>query len=491
MAPRIAPGTELVGEYKGSGFLEPQFLVRRGDGQFIQLPRLLYLLACAVDGRRTPELLAETVSKQFGRQVTGLAVEYLLEDKLGPLGLLASETDRAEPAQVAPVLSLGLRMVLLPKLAVNQLAAGLQVLFWPPIVAVLLAGLAAVDCWLFLVQGVSSSINALLSQPGSILLVSALIVCSALFHELGHASACRYGGAQPGVIGAGVYLVWPAFYTNVTDSYRLSRWGRIRVDLGGVYFNAIFIVGAGAAYMATGSTSLLAIFVLTHFQMLEQLLPFVRLDGYYVLSDFTGVPDLFSRVGPTVRGVVGRSARKGQLDPRAQQLRRGTRAVVATWALVTIPLIGFYLISLLLHLPAFLTTSWRSVTTQATVAVGAASSGDVLRAGTAAVSTILLTLPVAGTGLLLYRLGRWGGRSGVRWSSSLRARWAASSRCGKRARPGPVRDDDPTKGRGRHDPLTRPEPNTGRQSLMLGRPALKVRRLKGKKTKGKKTAAST
>src|SRR5512143_983729 len=111
VAPRIAPGTELVGEYKGSGFLEPQFLVRRGDGQFIQLPRLLYLLAGAVDGRRTPELLAETVSKQFGRQVTGLAVEYLLEDKLGPLGLLASETDRAEPAQVAPVLSLGLRMV--------------------------------------------------------------------------------------------------------------------------------------------------------------------------------------------------------------------------------------------------------------------------------------------------------------------------------------------------------------------------------------------
>jgi putative peptide zinc metalloprotease protein len=423
--PQIAPGTELLGEYRGSGFLEPQYLVRRGDGQFIQLPRLLYLLAFAVstNGPCDSELLAETVSRQLGRQLTRPAVEYLLEDKLRPLGLLASEEGH-EPARATPILSLGLRTVLLPRLAVGWLAAGLQALFWPPIVVVLLSGLVVVDCWLFIGRGVSTGINALLSQPGSLLLVYALIVTSALFHELGHASACRYGGAQPGVIGAGVYLVWPAFYTNVTDAYRLSRWGRIRVDLGGVYFNAIFIVAAGAAYMATGLAPFLAIFVLTHFQMLEQLLPFVRFDGYYVLSDFTGVPDLFSRVGPIVRDVVGwgtktgpGSAPKGKLDPRAQQLRRGARAVVATWVLVTIPFIGFCLISLILRLPAFLATSWRSVTTQVAVVVGAATSGDVIRAGAAAVSAILLILPVAGAGLLLYRLGHWGGRSGLRWSS--------------------------------------------------------------------------
>src|SRR5512144_1888152 len=90
VTPRIAPGTELLGEYKGSGFLEPQYLVRRGDGQFIQLPRLLYLLTLAVDGRCDSELLAETVSGQLGRRLTGPAVEYLLENKLRPLGLLAS-----------------------------------------------------------------------------------------------------------------------------------------------------------------------------------------------------------------------------------------------------------------------------------------------------------------------------------------------------------------------------------------------------------------
>ena len=39
-------------------------------------------------------------------------------------------------------------------------------------------------------------------------------------------------------------------------------------------------------------------------QMLRQLLPFVRFDGYHVLADLTGVPDLFARIGPILRGLV-------------------------------------------------------------------------------------------------------------------------------------------------------------------------------------------
>ena len=37
------------------------------------------------------------------------------------------------------------------------------------------------------------------------------------------------------MMGFGLYLVWPALYSTVTDSYRLARVGRLRTDLGGVY----------------------------------------------------------------------------------------------------------------------------------------------------------------------------------------------------------------------------------------------------------------
>ena len=52
-----------------------------------------------------------------------------------------------------------------------------------------------------------------------------------------------------------VYVVYPAFFTDVTQSYRLGRGGRVRTDLGGVYFNALTIVGLTALYAQTHSSS--------------------------------------------------------------------------------------------------------------------------------------------------------------------------------------------------------------------------------------------
>ena len=48
---RLAAGTELLGEYQDSGYRTPKFLVRRADGQVMQLPLLLYRVACLLDGR--------------------------------------------------------------------------------------------------------------------------------------------------------------------------------------------------------------------------------------------------------------------------------------------------------------------------------------------------------------------------------------------------------------------------------------------------------
>src|SRR5918912_1151231 len=50
--PKLAPGIELVGEFEGSGFKEAPYIVRRADGQVVQLPRLLYLVAESIDGQR-------------------------------------------------------------------------------------------------------------------------------------------------------------------------------------------------------------------------------------------------------------------------------------------------------------------------------------------------------------------------------------------------------------------------------------------------------
>ena len=48
--PRLAEGVELLGEYKDSGYSQPPSLVRRADGQVIQMSALLYRVACRIDG---------------------------------------------------------------------------------------------------------------------------------------------------------------------------------------------------------------------------------------------------------------------------------------------------------------------------------------------------------------------------------------------------------------------------------------------------------
>jgi len=89
-APKLADGIDLIGEYKGSGFKEPPFIARRADGQVIQLPRLLYLIAEKADGQRPSSAIAEDVSRDFGRGVTAENVDFLVDKMLRPLGVLAA-----------------------------------------------------------------------------------------------------------------------------------------------------------------------------------------------------------------------------------------------------------------------------------------------------------------------------------------------------------------------------------------------------------------
>src|SRR3977135_3766933 len=88
---RLAPGTELLGEYQSSAFEKAQFLVRRGDGQVIQTSRLLYLVASSLNGCRDHTEVAYWVSERFGRPVSPDNIDYLVTHKLRPLGLIQAE----------------------------------------------------------------------------------------------------------------------------------------------------------------------------------------------------------------------------------------------------------------------------------------------------------------------------------------------------------------------------------------------------------------
>ncbi len=416
--PRLAEGVELLGEYRDSGYSRPPSLVRRPDGQVIQMSPLLYQVTSGIDGSRDAAAIADLVSACLGRSLTAGQVRHLITAKLQPLGIIAGQGSPAAPPRARPLLALRARGTLLPERGTNAVAVLLRPLFrWPVVVAVVLS-FTGVDCWLFASHALGAGLQQILRSPVGLLAVFGLTVLSGAFHECGHATGCRYGGARPGVIGAGIYLVWPSFFTNVTDSYRLSRGGRLRTDLGGVYFNAIFILGLAGLYVATSAPILLLVIVITQVEMLQQLIPVVRFDGYFILSDLAGVPDMFARVAPIVRTVLP----GGRRDPRIAGLRRGTRILVTCWVLAVIPLLIALVGYLLLHLPGVDRALWRSVALQAHLMAAAATRHDYAIAAVDAIGAALVSLSLAGMLYIATGLARHAVTLGLRWSAGRPAR---------------------------------------------------------------------
>ena len=67
--PARPDGLELIGEMEGSGYRTPPSLVRRHDGQTLQVTSLLYAVLEAIDGRRGYAEIAQLVSRRIGRSV--------------------------------------------------------------------------------------------------------------------------------------------------------------------------------------------------------------------------------------------------------------------------------------------------------------------------------------------------------------------------------------------------------------------------------------
>ncbi|NIK58661.1 hypothetical protein [Kribbella shirazensis] len=398
--PVRAADVVLLGEMAGSGYRTPPALVRRADGQMIQLTRLLYLVLEAIDGHRGDAQIAELVSASYGRSVSAANVAALVQ-RLQPLGLVRA-ADGSEPRvrRSDPLLGLRFRYAVTDPRRTQRITRPFARLFSPLPVVGIITAFVYVCWWLLFDQGLASAAYEAFHTPGFLLLVFAVTVLSAGFHEFGHAAAARYGGSTPGAMGMGYYLFWPAFYTDVTDSYRLGRGGRLRTDLGGLYFNAIVAVATVVVAQVTGYDALLLVVVTQILQMIRQLLPTIRFDGYHVLADLTGVPDLYHHIKPTLTGLL--PWRWRDRDNRA--LKLWAQAVITVWCLTVVPLMLVVLALTVVMLPRVVATARASVEEQWRMLAGGWHDADLVEVLARGLAILALALPLLGLGLLLWLL---------------------------------------------------------------------------------------
>ena len=415
-APTRADGVQLLGETVGSGYRTPPALVRRSDGQVIQLTPLLYLVLSATDGRRSAAEIAEVVSHALRRGVSEEVVTSMVDGHLRPLGLL-KRADGSDPEvrRSDPLLGLKLRKVITDPRTTHRLTDPFRVLFHPVVTLAVFLGFVAVVSWVFFERGLGAAAYDAFDRPHLLLLVFVVSIVSGGFHEFGHAAAARYGGAEPGAMGAGLYLVWPAFYTDVTDSYRLGRGGRIRTDLGGLYFNAIVVVVTFVWWWSTGWDALLLLVATQVLQMAQQLLPLLRFDGYHVLADVAGVPDLYQRIRPTLVGLLPHKWR----SPENRMIKPWSRAVITLWVFITVPMMLLMLLALISSVPRVVGSAGAVVGEDVEATARAFESGGAVDVVAHVLQVLGVVLPMVAGALIL-------GRVGTRFFGGL-ARWGRGS----------------------------------------------------------------
>jgi len=136
-------------------------------------------------------------------------------------------------------------------------------------------------------------------------------------------------------------------------------------------------------------------------EIIHQFIPFMRLDGYWVLADLTGIPDFFSQTGPFLRSFIPTHAAPGQ---RLPALRWWAKGVFFAYLMLTVPVLAFLLFLLITRLPRIVTVFWDALLTHVEIVRDAAGNGDLLALVTSLTQIVILTLPLLGIAYLLFTL---------------------------------------------------------------------------------------
>lgn len=318
-------------------------LVGRGK-RFMIAPMLADILIQLQEGRGLEEAARE-LSRRWQQEVSPEVLGQVIEQQMLPRGLAYragdAVPDRPNAAQVAAAhkLPLGRRLVegqfywrLLKKKRVEKVCAPLAV-FYEPLSVLLALVLVAVTRWLLYSTTDRHFVRQLVLDfsPGEYIISLALLLAVVLFHEFGHAAAQLRYGLGAGGIGFQLYHYLPAFFANVSASWRLKPRQRMVVDLGGIYFQTVAGSVLYLLFLQTQYLPFLTTVIVADLLSVVTLNPFLRFDGYWLLSDALAVPNLHEQSRRMLTHYWRRLTRR-EAGPSPLPLRHARGAAVAAYA---------------------------------------------------------------------------------------------------------------------------------------------------------------
>jgi putative peptide zinc metalloprotease protein len=127
------------------------------------------------------------------------------------------------------------------------------------------------------------------------------IIIVKVLHELGHAFTAKRLGCRVPTMGIAFVVLWPMAYTDTNETWRLTNSrDRLAVASAGIATELVIAVWATLAWSVLPDGSMRsAAFVLATTSWIATLAinasPFMRFDGYFILSDVLDMPNLHER----------------------------------------------------------------------------------------------------------------------------------------------------------------------------------------------------
>lgn len=150
----------------------------------------------------------------------------------------------------------------------------------------------------------SCFIHNINNSDQNLFLTLILLTLSGVFHEIGHISASIKFGFVPKWAGIGIYFTSIIFFVDVDDTWKLPQKQRLVVDMGGIYFQLMIASLYFVVYLVFNQAIFLYVSSLIAIASLFNLNPFLKYDGYWILSDILGVYNLNQYLAISVKTLL-------------------------------------------------------------------------------------------------------------------------------------------------------------------------------------------
>lgn len=305
---------DLVLSRQGSAGTTSLVVKDPSTGRYFRFGEIEAFLLQTLDGTVTLETLRSRVEERFGAPLSRPALEGFV-GRLRALGLIEERLKVATGPPRGRLRGdpLYLRFkVFDPDRLLDGMAGRLGFLFTAPFVVLSASGIAAAFALSIANQTEIAHAFRGLYNLRSLLTAWVTVYAVMVVHEFSHGLTCKRFGGSVREIGFFLIFFQPAFYCNVSDAWLFPKKShRIWVTFAGAYAEIILWALATVVWRVTEpgtvtSQTALVVMATSAIKTLINLNPLIKLDGYYLLSDYLEIPNLRQKAMAYLRGWVRR-----------------------------------------------------------------------------------------------------------------------------------------------------------------------------------------